>query len=201
MIIPAPGSVVEVKVLSEERHIKVKDVSISHSNLYLIEYDDQKSRRGISYINCHYVTKILYTPKSTPKPLNYFNKDNSSVPYLSHGKKMYSGSLVEIIAHCMSKLPYLINVPLDSEKCHALWEKTTPGLVGWFDFFSDGNSIPIMKKEKIHRWVAVNWSKLLMDKNEWQEIIDIRNKEISDEYWKFVEEETDWDFEEAFENI
>lgn len=201
MIIPNPGSVVEVNVLGSERHIKVKGVSISSDNLYLIKYDDQKSSRGISYINCHYVTRIIYSPKSTPKPLNFFDRDTGSGRYLSYGRKMYSGSLTQTISHCMKKLPYSINVPLDYDKCHKLWEKTKPGYVGSLDFFGNGNGYPIMKKDKIQKWVAVNWSKLLMDKKEWQEKIDIRNKEYSDQYWQEVEEEMDQDFDTFFKSL
>ena len=196
MIIPNPGSIVKTDVMGQERIILVEKVVITIDNLYLIKYTDTSDKR--SYINCHYVTEIISTPSAITKPLNFFDKDTNESRYLSYSRKCYVGSLDQIITHCMRKLPYAINRPLDSDKCHELWEKTKPGLVGRFDFFGNGNGYPIIKKKKIQKWVAVNWSKLLIDKNVWQKSIDVRNKEIADEYWEYVEEEMDRDFENFY---
>jgi len=180
MIIPTPGSIVKTICVGKERIITVKEIVLTHDNLYLIRYDDKDGKE--SSVNCSLVTEIIYHNNLIPKPINYFDKYDE-YNYIYHTKKKYCGSLLSIAASCMSKLSYNIDRPLDPNKLYSLFEKSKPGLVGKTNY----EGYPILRKDKIKTWAAKNWSKFLCDKKEWLAEIVRRNKEIADQYWEDVE--------------
>ena len=198
IIIPTPGSTVRTFVdgINKERIIKVKQVVITHDNSYIIRYDDDKGKE--SGINCSWVVEIIEHGKAIPKPINYFG-GNQEDTYLHYKKTMYCGSLLSIVRNCMSKLPYRIARPIDWKKVKDLFEKTKPGFVKNLSFGLNNNAgYPIIKKKKIQNWVAKNWHKFFIGEKEWTKEIKVREKEISDMYWKDIELEMERDMVEDF---
>jgi len=194
MIIPTVGSIVKTICAGKERVIRVEEIVLTHDNLYLIKYYNEEEK--VTFINCSLITEIIYYNKINPKPINYFKRYDEDI-YLHYSKKTYCGPIPSIVSICMSKLPYNIDRPIDSEKLMVLFNKTKPGLIGKVSFgLSDHPGFPIIKKNKIKKWVVRNWNKFLINKNDWKKEIDQTNKEIADEYWADLEKEMEKDFYE-----
>src|SRR3989338_6976962 len=68
----------------------------------------------------------------------------------------YLGTLPAIARHCLEKLPYRINRPIDEIWIAWLWVKQRPGFVSG----PDADWPLKIRKKPFERWIRQNWTRL-----------------------------------------
>jgi len=190
--IPSPGAVVELKSISGHDYnvdfntVLVKKVKPDNYGGILFSYNDRDNKEH--WVNVCNIDMVHMHGK-TGRKLNIYQlpleQNIMCASALKCSKSSYHGSLLNIVAYCLSKVDGNITSPIDQDKLSWLFHKAwrlRPA--GYF----------ILNKKKIRKWVAKNYSKFLTDKKLLkEEQSDFRNI-YAKQYWEDVERDRTNDY-------